>query len=139
MIFQVFHDFQSLWEPWIYQNLVYYYLYGIVGTDSIVYGWENLGSINRILFSLLHIWSSIIIHHFFYNLQNMWDLLHSKKGTFNHCNITDLKKVWTNSVDPDEMALGSSLTGVTALWSFSKTHLSQLSTGSTQEEPSLYN
>ena len=31
------------------------------------------------------------------------------------------------------------LTGVTALWSLSKTHLSQLSTGSTQEGPSLFN
>ena len=29
--------------------------------------------------------------------------------------------------------------GVTALWSLSKTHLSQLSTGSTQEDPSLFN
>ena len=36
----------------------------------------------------------------------------------------------------DRRATGSSLTGVTALWSLSKTHLSQLSTGSTQEEPS---
>ena len=36
----------------------------------------------------------------------------------------------------DQRAAGSSLTGVTALWSLSKTHLSQLSTGSTQEEPS---
>ena len=30
----------------------------------------------------------------------------------------------------------SHLTGVTALWSLSKTHLFQLSTGSTQEDPS---
>ena len=36
-------------------------------------------------------------------------------------------------------AAGSSLTGVTALWSLSKTHLSFLSTGSTQEDPSLFN
>ena len=36
----------------------------------------------------------------------------------------------------DRRAVGSSLTGVTALWSLSKTHLSQLSTGSTQEDPS---
>ena len=36
----------------------------------------------------------------------------------------------------DRRAVGSSLTGVTALWSLSKTHLSYLSTGSTQEEPS---
>ena len=34
---------------------------------------------------------------------------------------------------------GSSLTGVTVLWSLSKTHLSYLSTGSTQEEPPLLN
>ena len=39
----------------------------------------------------------------------------------------------------DRRAAGSSLTGVTALWSLSKTHLSLLSTGSTQEDPSLYN
>ena len=39
----------------------------------------------------------------------------------------------------DRRAAGSSLTGVTALWSLNKTHLSQLSTGSTQEDPSLYN
>ena len=39
----------------------------------------------------------------------------------------------------DRRAVGSSLTGVTALWSLSKTHLSQLSTGSTQEDPSLCN
>ena len=37
----------------------------------------------------------------------------------------------------DQRAAGSSLTGVTALWSLSKTHLSYLSTGSTQEDPSL--
>ena len=37
----------------------------------------------------------------------------------------------------DRRAAGSSLTGVTALWSLSKTHLSYLSTGSTQEDPSL--
>ena len=35
--------------------------------------------------------------------------------------------------------LDLSLTGVTALWSLSKAHLSKLSTGSTQEEQSLYN
>ena len=39
----------------------------------------------------------------------------------------------------DREAAGSSLTGVTALWSLNKTHLSQLSTGSTQEDPSLFN
>ena len=39
----------------------------------------------------------------------------------------------------DRGAGGSSLTGVTALWSLSKTHLSSLSTGSTQEDPSLFN
>ena len=39
----------------------------------------------------------------------------------------------------DQRAAGSSLTGVTALWSLSKTHLSLLSTGSTQEDSSLYN
>ena len=33
----------------------------------------------------------------------------------------------------------SSLTGVIALWSLSKTHLSRLSTGLTQEDPSLFN
>ena len=36
-------------------------------------------------------------------------------------------------------AAGSSLTGVTALWYLSKTHLSYLSIGSTQEDPSLQN
>ena len=39
----------------------------------------------------------------------------------------------------DRRAAGSSLTGVIALWSLSKTHLSKLRTGSTQEDPSLYN
>ena len=39
----------------------------------------------------------------------------------------------------DRRAAGSSLTDVTALWSLSKTHLSYFSTGSTQEDPSLYN
>ena len=38
----------------------------------------------------------------------------------------------------DRRAAGSSLTGVTPLWSLSKTHLSWLSTGSTQEDPSLF-
>ena len=38
---------------------------------------------------------------------------------------------------PDREAAGLSLIGVTALWSLSKTHLSKLSTGSTQEDPSL--
>ena len=36
----------------------------------------------------------------------------------------------------DRRDAGSSLTSVTALWSLSKTHLSYLSTGSTQEDPS---
>ena len=39
----------------------------------------------------------------------------------------------------DRRAVGSSIYGVTALWSLSKTHLSYLSTGSTQEDPSLFN
>ena len=39
----------------------------------------------------------------------------------------------------DRRAVGSSLTGVTALWSLRKTQLSQLSTGSTHEDPSLFN
>ena len=39
----------------------------------------------------------------------------------------------------DREVAGSSLTGVTALWSLSKTHFSYLSTGSTQEDPSLFN
>ena len=39
----------------------------------------------------------------------------------------------------DRGAVGLSLTGVTALWSLSKTHLSQLSSGSTQDDPSLFN
>ena len=39
----------------------------------------------------------------------------------------------------DRGAAGSSLTGVTALWSLSKTHLSLLSTGSTQKDLSLFN
>ena len=39
----------------------------------------------------------------------------------------------------DRGAAGSSLTGVTALWSLSKTHLSYLSTGSSQEDLSLFN
>ena len=39
----------------------------------------------------------------------------------------------------DRRAAGSSLIGLTVLWSLSKTHLSLLSTGSTQEDPSLFN
>ena len=39
----------------------------------------------------------------------------------------------------DRGAAGSSLTGITALWSLSKTHLSNLSTVSTQEDPPLFN
>ena len=39
----------------------------------------------------------------------------------------------------DRGAAGLSLTIVTVLWSLSKTHLSKLSTGSTQEYPSLFN
>ena len=39
----------------------------------------------------------------------------------------------------DRGALGLSLSSVTALWSLSKTHLSYLSTGSTQEDLSLFN
>ena len=37
----------------------------------------------------------------------------------------------------DRRAAGSTLTGVTALWSLSMTRLSWLSTGATQEDPSL--
>ena len=39
----------------------------------------------------------------------------------------------------DQRAMGSSPTSVIALSSLSKTHLSWLSTGSTQEDPSLFN
>ena len=39
----------------------------------------------------------------------------------------------------DRGAPGSSLTGVTMLGSLSKTHLSWLSTGSTQEDLSVFN
>ena len=39
----------------------------------------------------------------------------------------------------DLRAAGSSLTGVTASWSLSKTHLSEFDTGSTQEDSSLFN
>ena len=39
----------------------------------------------------------------------------------------------------DQGAAGWSLTGITALWSLSKTHLSKFSTGSTQEDPSAFN
>ena len=39
----------------------------------------------------------------------------------------------------DQGVAGSSLTGVTVLWSLSKTHLSLLSSGSTQEDPFLFN
>ena len=39
----------------------------------------------------------------------------------------------------DRRAAGSSLTGVTALWSLSKTHLAKLSTDSAQENLSLFN
>ena len=60
--------------------------------------------------------------------------------------IYDLgSKVWERSgsvvecLTRDLGAAGWSLTGVTALWSLSKTHLSYLSTGSTQEGPSLHN
>ena len=38
----------------------------------------------------------------------------------------------------DRGAAGSSLTGIIALWYLSKAHLSLLSTGSTQEDPSLF-
>ena len=40
---------------------------------------------------------------------------------------------------PDRGAAGSSLADVTALGSSSKTHLSLLSSGSTQEDPFLFN
>ena len=42
-------------------------------------------------------------------------------------------------VESRPIGLGSSLTGVTVVWSLSKTHLSWLSTSSTQEDPSLFN
>ena len=57
--------------------------------------------------------------------------------------ITDMHRERSSSVveclTRDRGAAGSSLNGVTALWSLSKTHLSCLSTGSNQEEPSLFN
>ena len=39
----------------------------------------------------------------------------------------------------DRGAAGSSLSSVTVLWSLSKTHLSKLSTVSTQDDPFLFN
>ena len=42
-------------------------------------------------------------------------------------------------LDSRPRGCGFERTGVTALWSLSKTHLSKLSTGSTQEDPSLFN
>ena len=46
---------------------------------------------------------------------------------------------WLSGRVLDSRPKGLNLTGVTALWSMSKKHLSQLSTGSTQENPSLNN
>ena len=56
---------------------------------------------------------------------------HSRNLPVEICGIN-----YTEKLTRDRRAAGSSLTGVTALWSLSKTHLSQLSTGTTQEEPS---
>ena len=54
-------------------------------------------------------------------------------------------KLWEHSgsviecLSRDRGVAGSSLTGVTSLWSLGKTDLSYLSTGSTQEDPYLFN
>ena len=53
--------------------------------------------------------------------------------------LTKISDFTVSFLTQDRGVAGLSLTGVTGLWSLSKTHLSQLSTGSTQEDPSLFN
>ena len=61
------------------------------------------------------------------NMQHIHLIIRERSGSVVEC-MTD-----------DREAAGSNLTGVTALWSLSKAHLSLLSSGSTQEDPSLFN
>ena len=67
------------------------------------------------------------------NCKNFRNFGHSE------CRVPQLTKGVVECLTRDREAAGLSLTGVTALWSLSKTHLSWLSTGSTQEDPSLFN
>ena len=55
------------------------------------------------------------------------------------CQTRDCSVSVVECLTRDREAAGLSLTGVTALWSLRKTHLSYLSTDSTQEDPSLFN
>ena len=79
------------------------------------------------------------------NSNFIWRLLRTRERKFVLNGPGDMTKIKERSgsvvecLTRDRRAEGSSLTGVTALWSLSKTHLFQLSTGSTQEDPSLYN
>ena len=58
--------------------------------------------------------------------------------------VVSYKRKWERSgsvvecLTRDRGVAGSNLTDVTALWSLNKTHFSLLSTGSTQEDPSLF-
>ena len=63
-------------------------------------------------------------------------------STHNICLGWEKKNIGSTVVEcltRDRGAAGSRLSGVTALWSLSKTHLSYFSTGSTQEDPSQFN
>ena len=74
--------------------------------------------------------------------QLMKDLYTYQARTPRHHQVQQIREGCGSVVEcltRDLGATGSSLTGVTALWSLSKTHKSKLSTGSTQEDRSPFN
>ena len=69
----------------------------------------------------------------------IWNFKHLFLIGTSHKNAFESEWLSGRMLDSRPRATGSNLTGVTVLWSMSKTHLSLLSTGSTQEDPSLLN
>ena len=61
------------------------------------------------------------------SMNNLPELCWERSGSLEEC------------LTRDRGVTGLSLTGITVLWSLSKTHLSKLSTGSIQEDLSLHN
>ena len=74
-----------------------------------------------------------------WNLIRLSDLIKNILFAFLNFSLGERSGSVLECLTRDRRAAGSGLTGVTALWSLSKTHLSYLSTGLTQEDTSLYN
>ena len=140
-------DFDTIWWLMVCEVL-----------SVIPYIWEDKNSIYAAIFETTNLTACIVSNFFFFAIEQchhvacvcvdwmkmkipIFKKKYLKIGIFffKIGKIRERSGSVVECLTRDRSAADSSLTGVTALWSLSKTHLSKLSTGSTQEYPSLFN